>query len=201
MTSPLQLWQTAWDANAKDVDISTARVAGKASKEKPNREDSVWWNQQGPQWVSDYINWRQAHPEWKIWITPQGVKAIELEVNPIVNGVPIKMFIDRVFDVNGTLVIADLKTSSRTPESDLQLGFYKVGIEEMLGVTINHGVYWMARKSSMTEMIDISRYNLDMIEYMNSGFDKARKLGIFLPNLSSCNICGVKKHCPFKKEK
>jgi hypothetical protein len=155
----------------------------------------------GPQWVDNYIAWRKANTDWKLWRTPQGAKAIELELNPVIADVPVKMVIDRVFEVNGELVIVDLKTSARRPTSDLQLGFYKVGIELMLGVTVNQGNYWMSRESGTGEMIDLSRYTLDSLEYLVSGFDKARKAGIFLPNLSSCSYCGLTEHCQFTKEK
>ena len=155
----------------------------------------------GPQWVDNYIAWRKNNPTWKIWRTPQGAKAIELELNPVIAGVPVKMVIDRVFEVNGQLVIVDLKTSARRPTSDLQLGFYKVGIETMLGVEVSLGNYWMSRESGTGEMIDLSRYTYDTLEYLVSGFDKARQAGIFLPNLSSCSYCGLTEHCQFTKEK
>lgn len=191
-------WEEAWKVHAAETDLQNARVAGRATKANPNKEDSTWWNEQGPKWVDDYIMWRKNNPDWKIWKTPQGTKAIELELNPVVAGVPIKMVIDRVFEVNGQLVIVDLKTSARRPTSDLQLGFYKVGIELMLKTEVNLGNYWMSRESGTAEMIDLSRYNLDMMEYFVSGFDKARKSGIFLPNLSSCSFCGLTEHCQFK---
>jgi len=196
-----QLWVDAWAKETKDLDLTKARVAGRATKANPNKEDATWWNEMGPQWVENYISWRKANTDWKLWRTPQGAKAIELELNPIIAGVPVKMVIDRVFEVNGELVIVDLKTSARRPTSDLQLGFYKVGIEMMLGVTVNQGNYWMSRESGTGEMIDLSRYTLDMLEYLVSGFDKARKAGIFLPNLSSCSYCGLTEHCTFTKEK
>lgn len=195
-----QLWAEAWAKETKDLDFSKARVAGRATKANPNKEDAAWWNEMGPQWVDNYISWRKNNPAWKIWTTPQGAKAIELELNPIIAGVPVKMVIDRVFEVNGELVIVDLKTSARRPTSDLQLGFYKVGIEMMLGAKVNLGNYWMSRESGTGEMIDLSRYTLDTLEYLVSGFDKARQAGIFLPNLSSCSYCGLTEHCSFKKE-
>ena len=110
------------------------------------------------------------------------------------------MFIDRIFEVNGQLVIVDLKTSRSVPTSDLQLGFYKIGVEMMTGAEVNLGNYWMSRLSGTGEMIDLSRYTLESLEYMVEGFDKARKSGIFLPNIQSCNICGYKQHCQFTKE-
>jgi ATP-dependent exoDNAse (exonuclease V) beta subunit len=196
-----ELWAKAWAQETKDLDLSIARVAGRVTKANPNKEDANWWNEQGPLWVEQYIQWRKANKNWKIWKTPQGVKAIELELNPKIADVPVKMVIDRVFEVDGELVIVDLKTSSRRPTSDLQLGFYKVGLEQMLGVKVNLGNYWMSRDAGTGEMIDLSRYTLDMLEYLVSGFDKARQAGIFLPNLSSCSYCGLTEHCTFTKEK
>ena len=199
MTNPL--WAEAWAKETKDLDITKARVAGRATKANPNKEDATWWNEQGPVWVDQYIQWRKANTNWKIWKTPQGAKAIELELNPMIADVPVKMVIDRVFEVDGELVIVDLKTSTRRPTSDLQLGFYKIGLQLMLGVEVNLGNYWMSREAGTGEMIDLSRYTLDSLEYLVSGFDKARQAGIFLPNLSSCSFCGLTEHCQFTKEK
>ena len=194
-------WDIAWLKETKDLDLSKARVAGRSTKANPDREDAVWWDTQGSKWVDNYIAWRKNNPSWKIWTTPQGARAIELELNPVIAGVPVKMFIDRIFEVNGQLVIVDLKTSARRPTSDLQLGFYKVGVEMMLGVEVNLGNYWMSRESGTGEMINLSRYTQDTLEYFVDGFDKARKAGIFLPNLQSCSYCGLTEHCQFTKGK
>ena len=192
-------WNAAWRKETEGLDFTTARVAGRATKLNPNKEDAAWWYEQGSKWTDDYITWRKNNPSWKIWTTPQGAKAIELELNPIIAGVPVKMFIDRIFEVDGKLVIVDLKTSRTRPTSDLQLGFYKVGVEMMLGVEVNLGNYWMSRESGTGEMIDLSRYTKDTLEYFVEGFDKARKAGIFLPNLQSCSFCGLTEHCQFTK--
>ena len=194
-------WDIAWLKETKDLDFSKARIAGRSTKANPDREDAVWWMNQGSIWVDNYILWRKNNPDWKIWRTPEGAKAVEIELNPVIADVPVKMVIDRVFEVNGQLVIVDLKTSARRPVSDLQLGFYKVGLEMQFGIEVNLGNYWMSREAGTGEMIDLSRYTLSMLEYMVSGFDKARKAGVFLPNLSSCSFCGLTEHCTFKKEK
>lgn len=200
MTS-VKLWIDAWKNETKDLDLTNARVAGRSTKANPNKEDAIWWNTQGPIWVEHYILWRKNNPDWKIWRTPQGAKAIELELNPTIADVPVKMVIDRVFEVNQQLVIVDLKTSTRRPTSDLQLGFYKIGLEQTFGIEVNLGNYWMSREAGTGEMIDLSRYTLPMLEFMVSGFDKARQAGVFLPNLSSCSFCGLTEHCQFTKEK
>ena len=196
------LWDKAWLLETKDLNLETARRAGRTTVANPNKEDGNWWNTQGSIWVDNYILWRKNNPTWKIWTTPQGARAIELQLNPVIAGVTIKMIIDRIFEVDGKLVIVDLKTSAKRPTSDLQLGFYKVGLEQTLGIEINTGNYWMSRESGTGDMIDLSRYTLDTLEYFAEGFDKARKAGIFLPNLSSCNFCGLTEHCQFTaKEK
>lgn len=192
-----ELWTQAWNESADGVDLTNARVGGRVSKANPNKEDQTFWQTTGPEWVASYVAWRKNNPEWKIWTTPQGVPAIELALAPVFAGVPVKMVIDRVFEVNGELVVVDLKTSQQTPTSSLQLGFYKAGLERVLGVDIKWGNYWMARHSGTGSMVDLSDYNVDRLEYLVENFDKARKSAIFLPNTNNCNRCGLTEYCQF----
>ena len=178
----VQLWQTAWDECKGDLDLTNARVGGRATKANPNKEDQTFWQTAGPRWVEGYIAWREANPDWKIWRAPDGNPGIELALTPVVAGVPVKMIIDRVFEVNGQLVICDLKTSQQTPSSSLQLGFYKLGIEQTFGVEVKWGNYYMARGNATSEMVDLSEYTYDKMEYLIKQFDTARKAGVFLPN-------------------
>ena len=203
------LWDKAWAKESEGIDLTNARIGGRSTKANPNKEDIDFWQSSGPMWVEQYIAWRKANPNWKIWTTPDGRPAIELELIPVVADVPIKMVIDRVFEVNGQLVIVDLKTSQNTPTSTLQLGFYKLGLEvtfgtDALGGEINWGNYYMSRGSNTVEMVDLSEYTYDKMEFLVKGFDKARKAGIFLPNTNACQyMCGLTQHCQFstKKEK
>lgn len=195
-------WEKAWAKESDGIDLSKARVGGKATKLLPNKEDVFFWNTSGPIWVEQYIEWRKLNQDWKIWVTPEGAPAIELEITPSIAGVPVKMVIDRIFDVNGQLVIVDLKTAKNTPMSTLQLGFYKVGLEKIFGISINYGTYYMSRESGTSEMIDLSYYTQEKIEFLVAGFDKARKAGIFLPNTNSCQyMCGLTAHCQFSIKK
>jgi len=204
MSSVTQYWQEAWTESSKGVDLTNARVSGRATKANPNKEDSKWWNEIGPLWVENYISWRKANPNWKLWTAPDGNKAVELGLMPEIAGVQVKMVIDRVFEVDGELVIVDLKTSRNTPVSALQLGFYKVGLEMQFGVPVKWGSYYMSRGGGLSGMIDLEEYTMEKIEYLVSNFDKARKSGIFLPNTSNCEyLCGLTEYCQFytKKEK
>lgn len=197
-------WDKSWAEETEGLDLATARVGGRATKANPNKEDAKWWNESGPQWVDNYIAWRKGNPDWKIWTAPNGQRAIELDLIPEVNGVPVKMIIDRVFEVNGELVIVDLKTSQQAPTSSLQLGFYKLGLELTFGIPVKWGTYYMARSSNVAPAVDLSEYTHERMEFLIGQFDKARKNQIFLPNTNSCQyLCGLTEHCQFstKKEK
>lgn len=201
MSQALELFNQAWEEEAKGKDLSTARVGGVATLKNPNKEDVTFWKEAGPKWVESYIKWRQVNADWKIWTTPGGVPAIELALMPEFAGVPVKMVIDRVFEVNGQLVVVDLKTSRTTPSSTLQLGFYKVGLEKVLGVEVKYGTFWMARQSGTSSMVDLSGYTHDKLEYLAQNFEKARQSGIFIPNTNNCQYkCGVTEHCQFSSK-
>lgn len=184
------------DLRKTGVDPSQWRAGGRISKAWPNKEDELWWRTNGPGMVTAYKEWRESTP-WAIYITPAGLPAIELELHPVIKGVPVKMFIDRVFITpNGEPVIVDLKTGSRTPDSDLQLGFYRVGLEKVLGIQANLGAYWMSRQGGVTPLADLSRYDEHLIGTMLNDFNRAVENEIFLPHLSSsCKTCGVNRAC------
>ncbi len=193
-----ELWAKAWAQEAEGKDLTNARVGGRATKANPNKEDVNFWQSTGPQWVQAYIDWRKANPDWKLWKTPQGAPAIELAMLPEFAGVPVKMILDRVFEVNGELVIVDLKTSQQTPTNTLQLGFYKVGMLKTFGIDVKWGTYWMARQHGVSPLVSLEQYTEDKLEYLVAGFDKARKAGIFLPNTNNCQYkCGLTAHCQF----
>jgi len=198
-----KLWEEAWNEYSKDVDFNALRVSGRATKEYPNKEDAGFWKFKGPEWVRSYVEWRMANKNWKIWKTPEGASAIELGIMPKFAGITVKMVIDRVFDVDGQLIVVDLKTSQRAPESSLQLGFYRAGLKQVFGIDIQYGNYWMARQASTSEMVDLTKYSDEMIDYFVESFDKARRYGVFLPNTNNCNRCGLTEFCAFtsKKEK
>ena len=198
------LWDESWNTCKGDTDLTNARVGGRATKANPNKEDVNFWQNQGPRWVEGYIAWRKANSNWKIWDAPDGNRAIELALTPVVNDVQVKMIIDRVFEVNGELVIVDLKTSQNTPTSSLQLGFYKLGLEQQFGIEVKWGTYYMSRGNNISEMVDLSEYTYDKMEYLIETFDKARKAALFLPNTNSCQyMCGLTEYCQFsiKKDK
>jgi hypothetical protein len=196
------LWTESWNVSKGDIDLTGARVSGRATKANPNKEDETFWQTTGPKWVDGYIAWRKTNTNWKIWQAPDGNPGIELALTPVIKDVAVKMIIDRVFEVNGELVIVDLKTSQSTPTSNLQLAFYRLGIQETFGIDVKWGTYYMSRGNNVSEMVDLSEYTRDKMEYLIETFDKARKAALFLPNTNSCQyMCGLTDYCQFSTKK
>jgi CRISPR/Cas system-associated exonuclease Cas4 (RecB family) len=135
--------------------------------------------------------------------TPDGTLGVELEMAPKINGVAVKMFIDRLFfdTVKGEYAIVDLKTGKTTPGSSLQLAFYAYGLRKTYGIDVTTGYYWMARKGELSEPFNLAAMDDDKIELLVNMFDKARREHLFLPNFNSCNMCGYSAQCEWKKEK
>lgn len=192
-------------------DTRSWSAAGRGrTKALPNGEDGAWWRLHGPDMVQSWIDWRHDSA-WQVWTTPDNQPAIELEiiadceVDPEATKcecgdcvIPVKMIIDRVM-VNHPakeLCILDLKSGARTPDSDLQLAFYRYGIYQKYGVDIKLGTYWMARKGTIVEPFELGRYSIDLMEGMFRRFRQAVDDGIFLPHPSTkCRACAVNKYC------
>ena len=63
ITTTNELWAKAWAKETEGLNLETARRAGRATKENPNKEDGNWWNINGSVWVDNYIKWRQNNPD------------------------------------------------------------------------------------------------------------------------------------------
>lgn len=157
-------------------------------------EDKDWWDRNGPAMVASWIDFMSVSG-WKIYEF-DGIPAIEVPIEVTVGNTFIKMVIDRVMVTpQGELVIVDLKTGRRQPTTTLQLAIYRYGIQERFGITIDTGYYWMARSSAMSDPVNLAHMNKDKIEYLLNAFDTARKSLTFIPNPSSCSMCGYTAKC------
>lgn len=178
--------------------LTEFRAGGRATKAYPNKEDYSWWVDNGQDMVQRWVEWRDGSG-WEFFEPQPGVPAIELGMNVNLEGVNIKMFLDRVMiNGDGELVILDLKTGSRTPSSDLQLGFYAMGLEKTFGIRPKWGTYWMARTGTTTELVDLDHYSTEMITEIVGKFKIAQTNGVFLPNFNHCQMCNVVEYCRFK---
>lgn len=192
--------EAAWAEFDSGVDPSEFRAGGRVSKQYPNKEDSVWWLENGPAMFESWVSWRQGSG-WQI-ADFDGQPAIEIGFKFPVGDALVQMYLDRLMvNEHGELVVVDLKSGSSSPKSPLQLAMYAYGAEKMLGVRPKWGTFWKAREGTTTPLIDLDKYPAERIEYIVSGFDKLRKSGIFLPNLDECGWCGFNQVCEWSTVK
>ena len=169
-----------------------------SGRQKP--ENAVaWWLANGPALVQRYIDWYESHEDVKVWMTPDGNPAIELELQVNFGSIPVKMAIDQVLLMGSALVVIDLKTSAKAPESARQLGIYASGIELAYGIRPKYGAYFLPKdEPPFQKPIDLSAPQYG-IRYLEREFQLAEKGitdGIFVANPGRpCGRCGVAHAC------
>jgi hypothetical protein len=195
-----KLWQAAFTDEIIEAQAAAPpgvrwSTAGR-TKYSQFGEDESWWRKNGPPMVQKYMDWR-SRSDWDVWVAPNGKPAIELGLMVKFGDVNVKMFLDRVFVTpKGHLIIVDLKSGKRTPESDLQLGFYSAGIQQEFGVEVFGGAYYMAREAKMTDIQTLDLYTPDLLGHYASQMRRAIDNEIFLPKPSMrCRSCGMRDYC------
>lgn len=182
-----------------EVELEKA-IADRPAADLPFRaskgQDRDWWLKNGPAMCERYITWRRE-TGWQLYTTPNGTPAIELKVQAEIGGLPILAYIDRLFVVGASIVVTDIKTGSRAPSDPSQLGWYKVLVEETLGVPVDAGCYWMARKGEHTEPVPLDIYTPAYLERIVAPFKIARETGAYVANPAStlCGVCGYAYAC------
>lgn len=163
----------------------------------------------GAEWIADYIGYALASP-WKIWELPDGDPAVEVPftlrvpIGDTITGVvgstvEVIGFIDQILTLDGIvpLRVRDLKTSTKEPLGNRQLGIYGVAIEETFGYRIAEGDYFMARKGKASMPIPLANYTRQTLDTEFAGLEVAVNAGIFLASPGdNCRPCDVKHACP-----
>lgn len=199
-----QTWLREWSAACTEQleridvgsewrDTSTWRAANR------KKEDGQWWRENGLIFAQDYAKWRESNP---LQVADfDGTALIEAELMPMLHGVPVKMFPDRIMvDQHGQLIVVDLKTGSKAIDSSLQLGVYKVGVEKLMGVSIEWGAYYMARKGALDNPLPLGHWTEDRIGSLFAAFDRQERAGEYLPNIGpNCKyMCSMKQWCVYQ---
>ena len=203
----LDLWNAAWkqtEAQRSEYDLSTSGT-WRVANAKRDPENGDWWFTHGYKFFANWVEWRKEQKDvWEIAQLEDGSPAIELDVSVWIDDIQVKMYLDRVMrhKETGMLAVVDLKTGKTTPGDGLQPAFYRYGLKKNFNLDANIGYYWMARKQELSRALDLTIFTEEMIETLVKDFDRARKSGIFLPNLHSCNMCGYAAQCQWNpKEK
>jgi putative RecB family exonuclease len=151
---------------------------------------------EGKQQILDYMTYVAESGE-TVWTTPDGKKAVELEIEFELSGVRVIVFIDQVMvSANGARFVRDLKTGS-SYNSPIQLAVYDLALEARYGERTNWGDFYRAKKRKPDPLIDLSPYTAERVGAWFSQMDAAQNAGIYLPNPSDkCrNLCGVSQWC------
>lgn len=187
------IWKTEEESG---VERAHWYAGGKATKQNPDKESQAWWESNLPLMADRYVEWRKQ-TGWTIWEPQEGIPAIELKVEFSLGEVKVKGYIDRAFVLrSGELAITDLKTGSRQPANNLQLGVYATGIQMVYGVRPSYGYYYMARRGEHTPVVKLNAFSAAALEEMFRQFKLAVENEIFIPNLDGhCNQCGVRYAC------
>lgn len=186
-----------WNKEYAELDNGMAfRAGGRATKAYPNKEDTQWWLDNGPKMVDFWIQFRQDSG-YQLFTTPDGKPAIETELIEAIKGVKVRGFLDRLMvSPHGELTVIDIKSGSRPPMSDTQLGIYAIMVEKVFGIRPVKGAYWMARTGELTLPVDLSSYTESRVGSSFGAFKKAVEASIFIPAPGfMCGTCSVNAAC------
>jgi putative RecB family exonuclease len=171
-----------------------------AGRRKP-ANDIDWWHANGPALVQRYIDWYESQPDISVWITPDGIPAIELDLTFMLGTTEVRVIIDQVLQAGTALIVNDLKSGSRQPDNLIQLAVGACAIETVYGIRPKYGKHFMHRDPDKpwSNPVDLSGYQYS-IEYLSGQFamlDQAVNEGIFVARpTKDCGRCGVNYACP-----
>lgn len=200
------LFRDAWNAeiekrraDSPSYAIEDYVVTGRAPAPYGKR-NLQWWQDNGHTLVDNWLAWRRK-TRWDIWETPDGHHAIELELNVNLDVVGrVKLVIDRVFvGPTGELLLVDLKSGARMPETPEQLGLYATGIELHYGSAYrpSWGFWWDAAKGEHSSPMDLTKYTPT---YFRNAYEEAARginAGCFMAKpANGCSAwCSVSRYC------
>lgn len=133
-----------------------------------------------------------------IWIDPNGTPAIELDFDVDLDGVRVRGFIDAIIDhPKKGLIIRDTKTG-QTPGDTVQLKIYAQAVEELHGVEVSKGDFFMTKRGTPTRTSDLSTVSRQEVVDSFHAMDQAVKDEKFDPKPGpACERCTVKTSCAF----
>lgn len=179
-----ELWNDTWFKQVKEDeelhgDMNTWQYRG--------QEDMSWWYGEGWWMLDRWVKFREAG--WDIY-----EDFVEKEYQIPVGDTTVKLAIDRVMtDFDGNRVLVDIKTGASSQKHPLQLAVYAWALDKQ-GISVDKAGFWDARSGHIS-LWNIDHLMPERVEDMFTGFDKARKNDIFLPNFNNCGRCGVLSHC------
>ena len=201
---PLDI-KTVWDKTYLDLlleiekETGTHREhwkrAGRLTKDKPNKEDALWWQIEGYKQLLAYKQWLYTSG-YRVYVEGDDIYS-EKETTIMFGDVEVKGFLDAVMVTpGGELFVMDAKSGTRKPSNALQLGLYATAIKMAGGPEITKGAFFMTRSAEVTDLVDLSKYNERYFTPIFKGLRTGIDNEIFLPNPGDpCFTCDVKDAC------
>lgn len=181
------------------VDVASVKAGGRTTNDYPNKENHQWWADNGPVMVQNWVTWRDAKfaEGWQFYPLPDGSPAIEVPVQVEFDDVLVKGYIDRVMvNDSGEVIVVDLKSGSRLPESTLQLGIYALGMSRNFGITPSLGGFYMTRKGDVPRYTSLLHYTHDMLGNWFMAAKRGIEGEVFIPHVTAlCGSCSVSPYC------
>ena len=191
------------EKSAAGWEPSKWKAFGRATAEKPFGEDLQWFQAQGiPQSLVAYVEWRME-TMWTLAEIPHFGAAIEVPFVYYTNsGNQVHGWIDRVFVIDGELVLLDIK-SGQKPKTSEQLGLYAAALRNGLGWNVTTGYFLYGLKhgeAKLTKPLDLTVWSDERLSRLYDMSSQAIEAGIYLPNPGeACWSCSVSQHCEFSQ--
>lgn len=182
------------EITASGVPADEWRVGGRATKDKPHKENIEWWEIDGANQLASYVQWLR-NSKYTI-ATVGGTLAVESETHATFGGIEVWGYCDAVYNTpQGELLIVDYKSGSKVPQPH-QLALYAAAFKRNFDVDIHFGSFWMTRKGELTDPIDLSAYTPEYFDRQFSQLATALEAEIFIANPGdACYVCDVKSSC------
>jgi hypothetical protein len=164
-----------------------------------------WWQEHGPGFCQNFIDWWEHNPDLEVWHTPDGQPAIELSLDVKFGSIPVRGYVDLVIQAGTALVVVDLKSGAKAPANVRQLAMYASAIELAYGVRPRYGSFFMARGSGRSEPkvffqrpVDLGapQYSIEYLTRELEQFERGIRAEVFPANPGeNCGRCGVAYAC------
>lgn len=175
----LKKWLTLPPSTKVENDIKNRRERG--------------WNQ----WVTYRDRCIAEENEWRVWRTPDGEPAVEVSFRVDFGYGPIRGYVDIVKEwASGEITVDDLKTGNRE-KSTRQLGVYRLGLNEVFGLSINRGGFYYAKDNTYSKMYDLEVWTEDLLRDQFEAQERGIQNRVFIPNVGDfCALCPARNQCP-----
>lgn len=158
----------------------------------------------GLEHVNRYIDYYTAKPEEVIWVTPNGVPAIELDFTVQFGSIKVRGKIDAVIEKPAKKgirrIIRDTKSGASAGDPS-QLTVYREAVSQLTGVDVLYGDFLLTKRGTPTRTTDLTLVPRSEIIDRFEAMDQGVKREEFAPNPGpGCARCSVRDSCEYREE-